>query len=229
MKKIVAVSFVVLGIQACSSGSPSTSDVTRALEPTIQGCQNLSIENVKIVNGVEVDALTHQVQAQYDVKVTPLPEERVKEAQKLQEQWDAEKQSLIDHFNELKEQQKDLGAKMAPLQAQVDQDLQAAGVSQSNTTPTEYDARRKALSDKYGLTPLEEQSHDLWAQLEPGTYNMQPTTKTIDVLGEWGGHRCIDRSGSGQDWFNAVTKGAVNTLNISFVMRKTDNGWMAAN
>jgi hypothetical protein len=151
MRKIFAATLVVLGVQACSSSSPSASDVAKSLRANYQNCPYVAIEHLKLLNGMKIDDLTHQVQVQYDLTMLPLPASKVEEVQKLATDRDAERQKREEDEKELTQQAAELLKQAQELDGQIVQEVAASGLQGDNP---QYRAEINRLKKERGVEDM---------------------------------------------------------------------------
>jgi len=253
MKRIFAVLILAVGLQACSksnnapssqdieseptvSVAPSAQDVESALKSGYAECSNLSIENVKLINGLKIDDLTHQVKAQFDIRIIPLPADVIEEARKTNEQVGAEIKTRDEKHAELEKQQSDLDQQRFHLEDQRSAELNSMHFKMNEygvADQSEVNAANAELDKKYGqqIRQLLDEKAALYDQIIR-TSNLV-TTKSVNLRDLWGSQACQSKSGvafggSGADMTSVVENGQVTSYEATFVMIKTDNGWMKA-
>lgn len=220
---------ILLALQGCAPGKPTASAVEDSLLAGFQGCPNVLINNVELINGREVDENTHVVEVSFDVEVKALPKDKVDESDKAQAAYDAEKQQIHDHYETLHQQYNELESQIGQLSMKIIQELGASGITQQSPN---FDQRYQALSETEGLTKMKADITAIGSQFNAPNLRT-PQTKLIDLIDQWGNKECLMKAGV--SWIgkptalhDAVANGFTNSLHTTLTMVKTDNGWQIA-
>jgi len=218
--------WVLLALQGCSSTTPSTSEVEKALAADYAACPNLELKNVKILNGRKLTEQVRESEVSFDLVVNALPKEKVEEAHQHQVEYDAEKKQLKDHEDELVKKHTELWNQSIAIPNQVYEQLRSIGLLGGTSAWLE---REKVLLEQAGLPKVQADLKANEAELNNRSLFV-PKTQLINLVDEWGGIDCLKKAGIEQlnDAEAVVSNGATNNFHGTINMEKTDNGWMAA-
>lgn len=229
MKRTVFVLLLVVGLQGCFKNEPSASDAQAAIAAGFAECPRISVENVKIVNGLKIDDTTHQVKVTYDVHVNPLSSTEIENVKKSHDAYVSEALAKAHQQQAMDSQFTALVSKQQSLQELIGRDGGGPIGSETFNAAWEQRGGKEIDAQMQALTDASKAARDKPIEAKDMTLRLawSPTDKA---------RACIVKAGIRDDGSthhtdaidDMITQGAVNSYEATFAMVKTDNGWQAA-
>lgn len=232
MRKFIAATMLFTAFQAIAGGAPTTADVRRAVTAGYADCPKLKVENVRLVNGREINEKLHVVDVTFDVRMIPLTPSQVQQQRQIDAEYEAEMKVLDDRTAFIKARYKELETQLRELSRQAHSQVQAEGLKSSDPG---YQDRMNQVRAEIGMTEVKDQMNVIDRELYPPAEDqpsprMRLMQKHASSKVDWGSTNCLMISGVNFTNTRAIKEatenGFVKHNRVSVRMAKTYNGWV---